>query len=386
MRRSKLKLTKRTIDALPPGPPKGAWTADSELPGFFLVSYPTSRVFFVRYRIGTLRRVVRVGLFGKLTAEQARDKAKELLAAAELGQDPAEDRRRAREMPTFGAWVKTYLERVRLTKKAPKVDERYLGKALEAWRARPLSAIEPEDVAELRQTLKATPTQANRWLASVRSCFSAAIRARHIKVNPAFGLEPFAEAPPRARVLSKDELEALLRAVDLEEDVHARAALKILVETGARLSEVLTAKWADFDLEAETWRIPSPKAGKPQVIPIAKTTAALLRKLPRVGPYVIFGRTSGKPRRDLKGPWSRALERAGLTEAGIHVHDVRRTFGLHVAKEAGLHVASKLLRHGDVRITEKVYAPLGIDDLRAALEKRAPVLTFKAKKTQRKAG
>ncbi|HMM36005.1 MAG TPA: Arm DNA-binding domain-containing protein, partial [Thermoanaerobaculia bacterium] len=152
-----MKLTKRTIDALPPGPPKGAWTADSELPGFFLVSYPQSRVFFVRFRVGTLRRVVRVGLYGKLTAEQGRDRAKELLAAAELGQDPAEDRRKAREMPTFGAWVKTYLERVRLTKKAPKVDERYLGMALDSWRTRPLNAIEPEDVAELRQTLKGTP-------------------------------------------------------------------------------------------------------------------------------------------------------------------------------------------------------------------------------------
>ena len=65
---------------------------------------------------------------------------------------------------------------------------------------------------------------------------------------------------------------------------------------------------------------------------------------------------------------------------------MRRTFGLHVAKAAGLHVASKLLRHGDVRITEKVYAPLGLDDLRTALEKRAPVLTFKGTKKTRKAG
>ncbi len=381
MRRATVKLTKRSIDALPPGPPKGAWTADVELRGFFVVSYSSSRSFFVRYRIGSARRVMKVGDYGTLTVDEARQKARDLLAAASLGHDPAEERRKVREMPTFGAWVATYLDRVRLTKKSAKSDARYLNVAVARWRARPLDAVGPEDIAAARQDLFAdTPTQGNRWAASVRACFAAAVRAGHIKANPAWGLKPYAEAPPRARVLSQNEMEALLRAVAKEEDVHAQAALTILVETGARMSEVLTARWSDFDLDEEVWRIPSPKAGKPQTIPIAKTTAALLRKLPRVGPYVIFGRTAGKPRKDLKGPWGRALERANLTEAGIHIHDVRRTFGLAIAKQAGLHVASKLLRHGDIRITEKVYAPLGLDDLRGALEKRAPVLTFKGKK------
>jgi integrase len=381
-----VKLTKRSVDAIPPGPPKGLWTADAELTGFFVVAYPHSKVFFVRYRIGTLRRVVRVGQYGALTVDQARLRAQELLAEAALGRDPAEDRRKSLEMPTFGTWAATYLDRVRLTKKAPKADERYLNIATARWKNKPLNTVEPEDVAAARQDLADTKTQANRWLASVRACLQAAIRAGHLKTNPAVGLKPFAENPARARVLDQDELEALLRAVALEEDVHARAALTVLVETGARLSEVLTAKWSDFDLEEETWRIPSLKAGKPQTIPLAKSTAALLRKLHRVGPYVILGRTAGKPRRDLKGPWARALDRAELTKAGLHIHDVRRTFGLAIAKHAGLHIASKLLRHGDIRITERVYAPLGLDDLRGALEKRAPVLTFKGKKKARKAG
>ena len=39
-----------------------------------------------------------------------------------------------------------------------------------------------------------------------------------------------------------------------------------------------------------------------------------------------------------------------------------------MAKAAGLHVASKLLRHSDMRVTEQVYVPLGVDDLRKALD------------------
>jgi len=51
----------------------------------------------------------------------------------------------------------------------------------------------------------------------------------------------------------------------------------------------------------------------------------------------------------------------------VTIHDVRRTFGLHVTRTAGLHVASKLLRHSDIRVTQKVYAPLDLAELREAM-------------------
>ena len=103
----------------------------------------------------------------------------------------------------------------------------------------------------------------------------------------------------------------------------------------------------------------------------------MLLRLKRVGPFIVLGRNAEKPRADLKKVWSRLCERAKLED--VHVHDVRRTFGLAVAKAAGLHIASKLLRHADVRVTERVYAPLGIEDLRAAVEARAAVLPFASK-------
>jgi integrase len=65
----------------------------------------------------------------------------------------------------------------------------------------------------------------------------------------------------------------------------------------------------------------------------------------------------------------------------IHIHDLRRTFGLHVARRAGIYVASRLLRHSSVDITARHYAPLGLDDLRKALEAReADVIPLRATK------
>jgi integrase len=212
----------------------------------------------------------------------------------------------------------------------------------------------------------------------VRACFQAAVREGYIDSNPAARIKAYRENAPRARVLTSEEISAFLKALENDPDEHVRAAFHLLIETGARLREVLTAKWEDFDLDAQTWRIPSPKAGRPQTIPIAGQTAALLRNLKRVGTYVIAGRREDKPRADLNGPWKRLKKAAGFTD--IHIHDLRRTFGLRVAREAGLHVASKLLRHADVRITERVYTPLGLDDLRPAMERAATVIPIDRKK------
>ena len=391
------KLTKKTIDSIPAGPPKGKWYGDAEMGGLFLVSYPAVKSFFVRYTTpGGKRRVIKIGRYGVLTPEQARDRARELLASASLGQDPGAARDKARTVPSWGDWVDTHLARVRLTKKSPREDERFLGVPRKGrdpedpyaglwrrWKARPIDTVTAEDIEGFRTELgKSHRPASNRWLASVRSCLSAAKRSGHIALNPAKGLTPFRENPPRQRTLAAGEMEALVKAIQEDPDPFARAALFLLIETGARLSEVTRAKWEDLDLGADIplWRIPSPKSGNAQVQPLASTTVALLAKLPRFGPYVIAGRFKDRPRADLRGPWERALERAGLTGAGLRGHDIRRTFGLHLSRSAGLHVASKLLRHSTVRITERVYSPLGLKELHDALEHRAPVVPISRKK------
>lgn len=366
------RINKKLLARLPTPPDgKRVRVYDDQIKGFGVVVHPSGRkVFVLEYGPSDARRRYTIGTWGGMTPEKAREEAKLKLAEVLQGMDPNREKRAKRAVPTFRAWVDEYMAGVKLRKKQPRHDQRYLDLTSERWGARRLDEIGARDVQTFMQThSEKGKTSANRWLASVRACLQAAVRAELIAANPAMGVKPFREAVPRSRTLSDEEMKRLNKALDALEDVHTWAAFRLLIETGARKSEVLRARWSDMDLVEGTWRIPSPKAGIPQMVPLVETTVRMLQKLPEAGEYVIPGRTRDKPRSDLRSAWVELRDAAQLKD--VTIHDLRRSYGLQVAKAVGLHVASKLLRHSDVRVTERVYAPLGIDELRKAAEKVA---------------
>jgi len=366
--KGRVRLTKRVVDSTP-APAKGATKLyDDQVIGFGLIVYPSGRrSFFVEYGPRGRRRRMTLGPYGPLTVDKARDMAKVRLGGVVLGDDPLQRRIERAKAPDFGEWVDEYLEAVKRRKKDPSHDMYYLARAKALWGSRPLHTITTRDVTkQLAVEAERGNTTANRWLASVRSCLTHARKEGLIPANPALGIKQYREAPPRARVLSDEEFVRFHAAVEAYPDVFVRLAFQLLRDLGPRKSEVLRARWEDMDLQQGLWRIPSPKADRPQVIPLSVVTMELLRVAPRMGPWVIPGRDPSKHRVSLKRPWQDIRDAAQLE--GVTIHDVRRTFGLHVSKAAGLHVASKLLRHSDIRVTEKVYAPLGIEELRGAVE------------------
>ena len=376
------RLTKKVIDALPPGAANGTWHSDPDLKGFYIVAYRSgAKIFFIRFRNARgQRKVLRIGRYGQLTPEQAREKARTELSKVALGQDPSQAVRQARETPSFSLWAQTYLGRISSKRKAVREDKRLLARASDRWGTRAVDSVTREEVAAFHQSMRETPASANRWLAAVRACFSEAVRAGLLTANPAAGIRPHRENPPRTRVLSDAEMERLVGAIEATDDPFVRAAFLLLVSLGPRVSELLNATWNDIDFENKLWRLPSTKAGKPQVIPLDDRSIETLRTLPRAGIFVIPGK-AGR-RYDLRRPWAALRKRAQLP-GDIGIHDLRRTAGLHLARAAGLHVASRILRHSSVKVTESVYAPLGFEELRKAIQDRAEVLPFKAQKRRK---
>jgi integrase len=383
---------------------------DARCPGLGAKAGAGKVSFFLRYGGRQRRRFLALGrLSENFSLEDARRLAVETLGMVARGQDPVAERAaQTAAAVTFASWMATYTTRTDRTRKEKAEPRRYLLMASKKWGRRALASISRSDVLTLREEVvreaaanvrarrerakKAKRASAkvdgavialdghasgNRWLAHVGAAFAAAVAEGIITTNPALGIKPLPEAPPRARVLSDEEMGRLIEALENEDEVTS-AVFHVLIESGCRVSEILRSRWVDFDLAAGTWRIPSPKSGFPQVVPLAGVTIERLEQLPRVSEWVVPAGDLSKHRADVRYDWLRLKARAKLT--GANVHDLRRSYGLAVARGSGLHVASRLLRHRDVRVTAAVYSPLDIGLQRQATEARAAkLLPFKRK-------
>ena len=166
---NKRKLTNSTIKELSL-PENGECTVwDSEL-NIFLGGKPGggSRSFFVQYRTREQRqRKFTIGKFGQIHTEQARRKAREIIAAAQLGGDPASEKMRERNNPTvndaFNNFRKEHL--TKLKRKTVYDYENLFNRHLSSrFGTRKVASIENSDLSKLHADLEATPYLANDLL------------------------------------------------------------------------------------------------------------------------------------------------------------------------------------------------------------------------------
>ena len=150
-------------------------------------------------------------------------------------------------------------------------------------------------------------------------------------------------------------------------DPFAVAAVRLLILTGARLREILDARWQHVDIERGVIFLTDSKTGRK---PVYLSAAALevLAGLPRIegNPHVIPGEKAGQPKADLKKPWAAVKKAAGLE--GVRLHDLRHSFASFGAGASpGLPIIGELLGHSQAATTHR-YAHLDADPMRRAVE------------------
>jgi integrase len=161
-------------------------------------------------------------------------------------------------------------------------------------------------------------------------------------------ISPPAAVKRRDRVLTREELAALLPALSAADANAYRLALRFMLLTLCRRDEAAEATWRDVALDAAEWRIPETKNGKPHRLPLSRQAVAMLRA---IGP--------GKPEQRIfpaQGGgklvnWDRATKDVmKVTKtAGWTRHDLRRT-GATLLGEMGIepHVIEAALNHASI--------------------------------------
>ena len=375
------KLTKRVLDRLEPTAGRYiVW--DDDLIGFGVRVEPTGRKSFIaRYRAGDAGRKaplrqVTVGSYGKLTPDQARAEAKSILAAAELGSDPAQDRRERRQAKTVADLADHYLEdyaksvglRPSTVRDASGVLSRY---ALPRLGRMAVVEVSPADI---RRTHMATADdggryQANRTLAYLSKLFSLAIEGGLRQDNPCRGIKKLPE-DRRERVLSEAEVTRFFAALADYPDQGAADALRLLLFTGSRLNEVLKATWREFDLAAGVWSKPSAHTKQKRVHRLELDGPAIellraRRAQDPLGQFLFPGRSREAPRADLSRPWRWLKVRADLKE--VKLHDLRHTLASYmVSSGVPLAVIGRALGHTQAATTAR-YAHVADSSQRQAV-------------------
>lgn len=383
-----MKITQKTVLSLKAPASGNRIQYDEEIPGFGARITSNGVISFVlNYRIQGRERRYTIGRHPDLTALAARERAIQLRGKLLDGIDPLQQRIDAQNEPTVDALAKDYLERYAKPHKrasSQRNDRQMLDKIIlpQIGSVR-VSAVSRRDIEGLHHGLKETPYRANRVLALLSKMFSLAMEWGWRPGNPVKGVPRYPE-DKRETWLTAEQVEALLAALDDYTDQSAANAIRLLIVTGARESEVLTATWDQFDLKRGIWTKPShhTKQKKIEHTPLSDTALQLLHHMNAERKSAVLFPGQDGARVTIRRPWVQVCKAAGLAVAEhvpgkrkkflaiwkptVRIHDLRHTFASHlVSSGESLHIVGRLLGHTLPQTTAR-YAHLADHALRDA--------------------
>jgi integrase len=318
-----------------------------------------------------------------LTPDEARKMAKQVLAEAARGGDPAEKRALDREAMTVRELCRAYLEAAdkglilgkrKRSKKASTlyIDrgriERHILPLLASRRVRDLTT--PDIVRFMRDVttgktsddvktgfrgraiVKGGAGTAARTVGLLGGILSFAISEGIITTNPVRGVKRPADNRREIR-LTAEQYKALSKALATAESQGesptAIVAIHLLALTGCRRGEIERLKWDEVDLPGRCLRLSDSKEGK-SIRPLGGDVVRLLAKLPQHGSYVLPGSAADKPFMGLPKAWKRIVGAATLP--GLTPHGLRHAFA-SIAADLGFAepTIAALLGHGSHNVT-----------------------------------
>ncbi len=199
-------------------------------------------------------------------ARQRHTEARKLLAT---GTDPMAERKagKAAAEDSFQSVARVWLEHWQDGKSprhAAYVKRRMEADILPCLGARPIAAIEAPELVAMTKAIEQRGARdiAKRALETTGQVFRFAIAHGYATRNPAGEIRPSDILKSTRKVnyarMDAKELPSLLRSIEVYQGTHVtRLALKLMALTFVRTSELIGARWAEFDPEAARWDRPS---------------------------------------------------------------------------------------------------------------------------------
>lgn len=250
-----------------------------------------------KYRFEGKQKLMTFGKYPDVSLARARERHVEQRAILAEGHDPMAKKKavktavRLATENSFASVAGRWMEHWKDDKSPRHVDSterRLVSNILPTLGALQMDEIQAPDIVAMVRTIEARGARdvAKRALETTGQIFRFAIAHGYANRNPAKEIEPrdILKASVKmnyARIDAK-ELPNLLREIEVYRGTHVtRLAMKLMALTFVRTSELIGAKWSEFDLEATRWDIPADrmKMRTPHIVPLARQSLEVLQTL-----------------------------------------------------------------------------------------------------------
>ena len=379
------KLTPKFIDGLKPATTKRYEVRDVLLVGLLIrVSKRGAKIWYAMPRVGNRNKRIKIGNYPVVTLADAREKARELLNAAQLGKF---DELVVEQVPTLGELIPQFIELYAKPRNRDWLETSRILTKFVSINHRPINAIKRLEIVKVLDGLAAkTPYRANRALAAIKKLFSWCVDRGTVDFSPVAGLKAPNKESARDRVLTSQELVACWQASD-DEGFPFEQFAKLIILTGQRRGEVAGLCWSEIDFEHSIWTLParSAKNKTQHVIPLAPLAMDILKSIPRFLNSDLVFTTNGYNPISGFGRLKDRMDKA-VGKSDWRIHDIRRTVATNMAMMGVQpHVIEAVLNHksGIVSGVAAIYNRHAYhDEKRAALEKWADYVERLSIKTQ----
>ena len=254
-----------------------------------------------------------------------------------------------------------------------KRDTRNPARYLAWWRKQlgvyALADLTPPLIAEYRDKLAAgfpeikprSPATVVRYLAALSHCLSIAAREyQWLDDSPMRKVAKPTESRGRVRFLNEEERAVLLTACKESTNPNLFPVVVLALSTGMRAGEIMTLEWRDVDLQRGWLTLRETKNGDMRGVPLTGKALQLVKEHARTRrrldtPLLFPGNNPAKPV-NLRQPWEKALEQAGIKD--FRFHDLRHIAASYLAMNgASLNEIAAVLGHKTLAMVQR-YAHL----------------------------
>jgi integrase len=320
------------------------------------------------------QRQIKIGRVDDITVSQSRKMAQRFRSQVVMGGDPGAEKAAIKAVPIYRELAAQHLAEAKLTQRSYSTTEMYMRcHILPRWGKVRLTDIETRAVSQWLAAKRAEGL-APATVLKIKMIFSRSFSlgagwgVQGAEKNPVRGVVTKPLNNARERFLSAEEVARLRVAVAASMNPQLQHIVGLLLLMGARVRELLDARWEHVDVVRQTWRIPTSKSGKPRHVPLSAAALAIIEALPRFKdcPWLVPNPDTLKPFVSIKHSWQRAIKLAKLP--GLRIHDLRHSCASAMANSGiSLLAVGKVLGHASYQSTQR-YAHLANDTLLAAVE------------------